>query len=553
MLVFCSLKVRLVDPWMQHTTKQFIKTMINKFFSGRIRLIVALAFFPFFSFAQKANWQNLDLKTDSVFGISTERAYKELLKGKKATPVIVGVLDGGVDITHEDLKSVLWVNKKEKPGNGVDDDKNGYKDDVNGWNFLGSDKGSVEFEALELTRLIRRDMKKFGNVADVSREDEAAYAQFRTMKADYDKQVAEAKESLAGILGFKGVLDRIVTKIGKAEPTAADFEQYQAADAMEIRLKTIMVGALKEDTFKDFYKNQIQKGVDHYEEMLKYNLNLEYDPRPELVGDDYANGREKSYGNNDVKGPDASHGTHVAGIIAADRTNNIGIKGVADKVLIMGVRAVPGGDERDKDVANSIRYAVDNGAKVINMSFGKAYSWDKKLVDEAVKYAMSKDVLLVHAAGNDNKNTDIEVNFPNRNYEGGSTAEAYISVGASGWNDDEDLKADFSNYGKTSVDVFAPGRQINSSIPDGNAYAKFDGTSMAAPVVAGLAATIRSYYPKLTAVQVKEIIMKSVVKVDHPVNVMVNEEPVSMPFSDLCVTGGIVNAYNALKLAATYK
>jgi subtilisin family serine protease len=553
MLVFCSLKIRLVDLWMQHTTKQFIKTMINKFFSGRIRLIVALAFFPFFSFAQKANWQNLDLKTDSVFGISTERAYKELLKGKKATPLIVGVLDGGVDITHEDLKSVLWVNKKEKPGNGVDEDKNGYKDDVNGWNFLGSDKGSVEFEALELTRLIRRDMKKFGNVADVAREDEAAYAQFRTMKADYDKQVAEAKESLAGIQGFKGVLDRIVTKIGKAEPTAADFEQYQAADAMETRLKTIMVGALKEDTFKDFYKNQIQKGVDHYEEMLKYNLNLEYDPRPELVGDDYANGREKSYGNNDVKGPDASHGTHVAGIIAADRTNNIGIKGVADKVLIMGVRAVPGGDERDKDVANSIRYAVDNGAKVINMSFGKAYSWDKKLVDEAVKYAMSKDVLLVHAAGNDNKNTDVEVNFPNRNYEGGGTADAYISVGASGWDDDEELKADFSNYGKTSVDVFAPGRQINSTIPDGNAYAKFDGTSMAAPVVAGLAATIRSYYPKLTAVQVKEIIMKSVVKVDHPVNVMVNEEPVSMSFSDLCVTGGIVNAYNALKLAATYK
>lgn len=219
----------------------------------------------------------------------------------------------------------------------------------------------------------------------------------------------------------------------------------------------------------------------------------------------------------------------------------------------MGVRAVPGGDERDKDVANSIRYAVDNGAKVINMSFGKAYSWDKKLVDDAVKYAMSKDVLLVHAAGNDNKNTDVEKNYPNRNYEDGGTAGAYISVGASSWDDDETLKASFSNYGKTSVDVFAPGRQINSTIPDGNAYAKYDGTSMAAPVVAGLAATIRSYYPKLTALQVKEIIMKSVVKVDHSVTVTVNEEPVSMPFSDLCVTGGIVNAYNALKLAATYK
>ncbi len=527
--------------------------MINKFFSARIRLIVALGLFPFVSFAQKANWQNLDLKTDSVFGISTERAYKELLKGKKATPVIVGVLDGGVDITHEDLKSVLWVNKKEKPGNGIDDDKNGYKDDVNGWNFLGSAKGSIEFETLELTRLLRRDMKKFENVTTVAKEDEAAFVAYKKMKADYDKQFAEAKDDLAGIEGFKFVLNRVVTKIGKAEPTAADFEQYKAADEMEGRLKNVMANALKEDTYKNFYKNQIQKGIDHYEETLKYNLNLEFDPRPELVGDDYANGREKSYGNNDVKGPDASHGTHVAGIIAADRTNNIGIKGVADKVLIMGVRAVPGGDERDKDVANSIRYAVDNGAKVINMSFGKAYSWDKQLVDEAVKYAMSKDVLLVHAAGNDNKNTDVEVNFPNRKFLDGGVADAYISVGASGWNNDESLKASFSNYGKTSVDVFAPGEQINSTIPDGNAYAKYDGTSMAAPVVAGLAATIRSYYPKLSAVQVKEIIMKSVVKVDHPVNVMVNEEPVSMPFADLCVTGGVVNAYNALKLAATYK
>jgi subtilisin family serine protease len=540
----------LIKP---HRQEHLIKTMINRFFTGRMRLIVALSFFPFFTFAQKANWQNLDLKTDSVFGISTERAYKELLKGKKATPVIVGVLDGGVDITHEDLKSVLWLNKKEKPGNGIDDDKNGYKDDVNGWNFLGSEKGSVEFETLELTRVLRRDMKKFEHVSQVAKEDEAAYAAYKKAKADFDKQVAEAKESLEGIEGFKFVLNSVVKKIGKAAPTAADFEQYKAENEMETRLKAVMVNALKEDTYKDFYENQIQKGVDHYDEMLKYNLNLEYDPRPELVGDDYANGREKIYGNNDVKGPDASHGTHVAGIVAADRNNNIGIKGVSDKALIMGVRAVPGGDERDKDVANSIRYAVDNGAKVINMSFGKAYSWDKELVDEAVKYAMSKDVLLVHAAGNDNKNTDVEVNYPNRNYLSGGVAGAYLSVGASTPTNDESLKASFSNYGKTSVDVFAPGYQINSTIPDGNAYAKFNGTSMAAPVVAGLAATIRSYYPKLTALQVKEIIMKSVEKVNHPVTVMVNEEPVSMPFSDLCVSGGIVNAYNALKLAETYK
>lgn len=531
----------------------FRKTMNRNNFSGKIKAVIILLFFPFLSFAQKANWQNLDLKTDSAFGISTERAYKELLKGKKPTPVVVAVIDGGVDVNHEDLKRVLWNNKAEKAGNGIDDDKNGYKDDLLGWNFLGSDKGSVEFEALELTRIIRRDQKKFSNVADVAREDEAALLEYRKLRSEYDKKVAEAKENLANMEGFKYVLNHMVSKIGKAEPTAADFQQYKPENEMESRMQGIMADILKDQSYKDFYADEIVKGIEHYSDELKYNLNLDYDPRPTLVGDDINNGREKIYGNADVKGPDASHGTHVAGIIAADRTNNIGIKGVADAALIMGVRAVPTGDERDKDVANAIRYAVDNGAKVINMSFGKAYSWDKQLVDDAVKYAMSKDVLIVQAAGNDNEDIDSAKNFPDRRYLSGGAAEAYIVVGASGWNDDETLKASFSNYGKTTVDVFAPGEKINSSVPDNNAYEKNSGTSMASPVVAGLATLIRSYYPKLKATQVKDIIMKSVVKVNHPVNLMINEEPVSKAFSDLCVSGGIVNAYEALKLAAQYK
>jgi subtilisin family serine protease len=527
--------------------------MNNKFFFGKVRTILILLFFPLLTFAQKANWQNLDLKTDTAFGISTERAYKELLKGKKPTPVIVGVLDGGVDVAHEDLKRIIWNNSDEKAGNGIDDDKNGYKDDVFGWNFLGSAKGSIEFENLELTRILRRDQKKFSNVTDITKEDEAAYSEYRALKAEFDKQVREAKEAVANIEGIKYVLTRMVSKMGKANPTSADFQQYKAENEMEERMKGFIADILKDDNYKNFYENELIKGLDHYNEQLKYNLNLDYDPRAELVGDDYANGREKLYGNSDVKGPDASHGTHVAGIIAADRTNTLGVKGVADKVLIMSVRAVPTGDERDKDVANSIRYAVDNGAKVLNMSFGKAYSWDKQLVDEAIKYAMSKDVLIVQAAGNDNENIDVKKNFPDRRYLSGGAAEAYLVVGASGWDDNESLKASFSNFGKTTVDVFAPGVKINSTVPDSTKYAKFDGTSMASPVVAGLAALIRSYYPKLTALQVKEIIMKSVVKVNHPVNVMVDEAPVSMPFADLCVSGGIVNAYEALKLAAQYK
>jgi subtilisin family serine protease len=517
-----------------------------------LALVAAL---PLLSSAQqKANWQNLDLKTDTTFGISTEKAYKELLKGKKSTPVIVAVLDGGVDLNHEDLKRVIWSNKKEVAGNGLDDDKNGYVDDVHGWNFLGGKNGSVEFETLELTRLVRRDNARFAGVtaSTVVGKDKADYEAFVNNRTELEKQLGTAKSDLEGITGFKHYLDLVVKKIGKENPTAADFTAFKATTKQEEGIKAAVLGILSEMDFKTFYETQIEAGVKQLTGQVKYNLNIDYDPRS-IVGDNPNDSKERFYGNNDIKGPDALHGSHVSGIIGADRTNTIGIKGVADNVIIIGVRNTPNGDERDKDVANAIRYAADNGAKVLNMSFGKSYSWDKKVVDEAVKYAVSKDVLLVHAAGNDNNDVDVENNFPTAKYLDGSIASSWLTVGASGPKDDETLKAAFSNYGKTTVDVFAPGVRILSTVPDNNKYIEEDGTSMAAPVVTGLAALIRSYYPKLTAVQVKDIIMKSVVKVNHNVSTMKGADTVSIPFADLCVSGGIVNTYNALKLAATYK
>ena len=512
-----------------------------------------LAAVPFLSMAQKPNWQNLDLKADSTFGISTERAYNELLKGKKSKSVIVAVLDGGVDSNHEDLKSIIWVNKKEKAGNGKDDDKNGYIDDIHGWNFLGSAKGSVNHETLELTRLVRRDNAKFGNsdATSVKANDLTAFEAYQKNKAELEKELAEAKDGLMRYGSIKTAIDDVVKKIGKENPTIADFQSFVPVTDMEKNIQRIMVQQLKNATFKEFYDGQVLPGFEHFKSQVEYNLNLDYDPRS-IVGDDPENTKERFYGNNDVAGPDARHGSHVSGIIAAVRTNDLGIKGVADNVEILAVRNTPNGDERDKDVANAIRYAADNGAKVINMSFGKSYSWNKTIVDEAVKYAVSKDVLLIHAAGNDNKDLEVEQNFPNPQYADGGVAASWITVGASGWLNDETIKANFSNYGKTTVDVFAPGVKINSTVP-GSKYENLDGTSMAAPVVAGLAGLIRSYYPKLTAVQVKDIILKSVVKVDQVVKVQQGETTKDIPFSDLCVTGGIVNAYNALKLAAEYK
>ncbi len=528
--------------------------MNNKNIFNQLFLLSLSITLPFFAAAQKPNWQNLDLKTDTTFGISTEKAYKELLKGKKSTPVLVAVLDGGVDINHEDLNSIIWINTKEIAGNKKDDDKNGYIDDINGWNFLGGPTGSIEFETLELTRLVHRDNARFANVTatTVAQADKLAFETYLKNRAELEQNLGTAKSNLAGITGFKNALDAVVKKIGKENPTKADFDNFKPQGQMEVGIKNAILENISDEMdFKTFYSSQINEGLKYYYGQVNYNYNVDYNPRA-IVGDDPNNSKQRFYGNNDVKGPDATHGTHVAGIIAANRKNQLGIMGVADNVMVIGVRSTPNGDERDKDVANSIRYAVDNGAKVINMSFGKSKSWDKAIVDEAVKYAVSKDVLIVHAAGNDNKNIDSTTNFPSRKYLDGTLASSWITVGASGHLDNETLKAAFSNFGKTEVDVFAPGVNINSTVPD-NKYKLENGTSMAAPVVAGLAALIRSYYPKLTALQVKTIIMQSVVKINHNVTYLKGAEPVSVPFSNLCVSGGIVNTYNALKLAAIYK
>ncbi len=492
--------------------------------------------------AQTPNWQNKDLQADTVFGISTEKAYSTIINPKKARTVLVAVIDGGVDTAHEDLKSVIWVNPREV-FNGKDDDHNGYADDVHGWDFIGGPLGDIHYETLELTRLIRKEHAQYDNLPDSLIPE-----QYRKMKKDYDKQLARAKAGEDRLTKFKDMVDSMVQKIGKENPTREDFNNYQAVNDREKNIKLIMMSQLQRNPDFSAFKKEIAGGLEHFKTLVDYHLNLNYDPRS-IVGDNVQDSVQRNYGNDDVTGPDANHGTHVSGIIGAVRDNNIGVKGIADKVEIMAVRVVPDGDERDKDVANGIRYAADNGARVINMSFGKAYSQCKSVVDDAVKYAMSKDVLIVHAAGNEGENLDSNSNFPNRHYVDGGEAGAWIEVGASGEKNDSNLVASFSNYGKTSVDVFAPGVRIYSST-QGNHYDYYSGTSMASPVVAGEAALIREYFPKLTAMQVKDLIMRSVVKVNHPVYVKDGSGKKKLvPFTDVCISGGIVNVYNALQLA----
>lgn len=519
---------------------------------------LALGILPTLGFSQDktpppANWYNLDFQKDGYMGISTEKA-QELLKGRKASPVVVAVLDGGVDIQHEDLKDVLWTNPKEIPGNGKDDDGNGYIDDVHGWNFIGGKDGkNVDQDNLEVTRLIRIYEPKYISVlptTPLSEKERREFVAYQKMITDYTSKMEEASFGKLNYGKLKEEVDAVVKKIGK-EPkdiNKADLDAFQPEGDRQKMAIRIAKKELDTGTFEKFYTD-ISDAVKYFTDQADFHLNKEFDPRA-IVGDDYENANERNYGNPDVKGPDAEHGTHVAGIIGAKRNNNLGVNGVADNVQIMAVRLVPNGDERDKDVANGIRYAVDNGARVINMSFGKGYAYNKKAVDEAVKYAESKDVLLVHAAGNDSQDNDIEKNFPTKYFTDSvdavvGEAKNWITVGATGLKQDADLLADFSNYGYRSVDVFAPGVKINSTIPESK-YKENQGTSMAAPVVAGLAAMIRAYYPSLTAEQVKEVIMKSVTKVDQKVKVKKDGATKRVYLDEISVSGGIVNAYNAI-------
>ncbi len=518
-----------------------------------------LVLFYFQILAQKAapqNWFNLDYKKDKVYGVSTEKAYTELLKNKVSAPVIVAVIDGGTDINHEDLKAVIWANAKET-NDGKDDDNNGYIDDINGWSFIGGATEDVKEDNLEITRLYAQYKKSFERLDTSKGFSDAAfekdYRYYLKLKAAYMQGSGQFKEYQNMFNNIIDGLKNVKNYYKKDTLTIEELNAYNAQYQNDIMAKSALLAALKRSNKKQliFTKTfaSIYESKEEVDKFIDYNYNLSFDPRYK-VGDNYLNTNEKFYGCNRVVGPKADHGTHVAGIIAAMRNNQIGINGVANNVQIMVLRVVPDGDERDKDVANAIRYASDNGAKIINMSFGKAFTSDKKAVDEAVKYAASKDVLLIHAAGNDAKNIDIEDNFPTAEMSDGSVAQNWIEVGASSWKKRKHLTADFSNYGKKRVDVFAPGVDIYSCTPDSK-YASFSGTSMAAPVTSGVAALLKSYYPNLSALQIKNIILESSIKYNKKVWIPNTKNKTKL--ITLCKTGGIVNAYEAIKMAELLK
>jgi len=499
-------------------------------------------------------WPHMDIQKDGVPGMSLDKAY-EFVKGKKATTVIVGIVDSGVDIEHEDLKDVLWTNPKEIAGNGKDDDGNGYIDDMHGWNFLGGDRVLAP-EQLEITRLMAQLKPKYdGKTADQV-ENKKEFDEYTALKADYTKKYQEAAGKKAFYSGlqktFKDANDLLVAKLGKDKFTMEEVSKYAEEPVVKAAMMYLPRVLAGEGTLGDTVK-ELQGAVDYYGSQADIMYNIDFKGR--VTGDNPDDWNDKhGYGNNIVLGggEDELHGTHVAGIVAASRNNGIGMNGVAANVEIMVARAVPDGDEYDKDVAKAIRYVVDNGAKVVNMSFGKAYSPHSDWVYDAMKYAAKHDVLLVKAAGNDGHEIDLAENlhFPTDSPVNGATeiTDNVLTVGAMSRHFDEKLCATFSNYGKTRVDIFAPGLEIYSTVPKDNNYKSIQGTSMASPEVAGVAALVRSYYPKLTAKQVKYIIIHSGIKFNGDVIVPGTKDE-KKPFNDLCVDGRILNAYNALLMA----
>jgi len=510
------------------------------------------------------SWHLQDKATTGFSGVSADKAYAFLKnKNLKSKTVVVAVIDSGIDTLHEDLKAILWTNPKEIPGNGIDDDKNGYIDDVHGWNFIGGKDGrNVKEDSYEAARVYHASKAKFDGKSESDFKG-AELESFRTWKKAEKKVLGGDDGGGADIVILQRLLNNtkkadstLKAALGKEVFTGKELESYGPSDFEVKKAKNALLGLMKANNQVDATNKEFVDGFSDYvngelrKEESKNNAPQPF--RKEIVGDDETNVNDRYYGNNDIMASTPFHGTHCSGIIAGIRDNGMGIDGIADNVRIMMVRAVPDGDEHDKDIANAIRYAVDNGAQIISMSFGKDFSPEKKWVDDAFRYAESKNVLLVHAAGNDAKDVDTEDNFPNPVYQDGKgRASNVITVGASGDATNGGLTASFSNFGKKEVDVFAPGVQIYSTIPGGNTYGKASGTSMACPLVAGIAALTLEYFPNLSARQLKYVIEKSAQGLGEKVKKPGTDDMVDL--KDLSRTGGLANAYEAVKLASTLK
>lgn len=547
--------------WLQQD-KNFRAPLIATFDSTMLKQsLLAIFTFLFFMAASAQEhprvkgWHLLDPATDGYYGIGLNKAY-ELLKNRKSTTITVAVIDSGIDTLQEDLKPVLWTNPKEIPGNGKDDDGNGYSDDIHGWNFCGAPNGeNLGTNTHEASRVFHKWKTAFEGKREKEIPDSLRFifGQWKRAKSVLDKQYDEYKKTFPDVDNAFNILS-ITSNLLERYTGKASFKKADIA-LIKTRDSTGWAANVWNSTFDrgsdaSITNTAILKDIGDYRNNLLNNKNrmeqLPVDFRGQMVKDRYEDINDSIYGNNNLSGSSGNHGTHVSGIIGAVRNNKIGVDGIMDNVRIMAIRAVPGGDEHDKDVALAIRYAVDNGARVINMSFGKPVSPYKQMVDDAIRYAASKNVLLVHGAGNDGEDLDENIFYPNPVFMDGTSATNMLTIGASADKSLDMMIGNFSNYSKKVVDIFAPGVYINSTIPN-NGYEPYDGTSMASPVAAGVAGLLFSYFPQLTPQQVIDIIMRSGTPVEEEVNLPGSDKKTKL--QQLCKSGKIINAGKAVQLA----
>lgn len=487
------------------------------------------------------DWSYRSLRRDSIPGSSYYDACA-LLANTPGRPVIIGVIDTGIDQTHSQLNKSIWTNLKEKPGNHLDDDKNGYVDDVHGWYWTALSNGTfMTTDLSEAIRVLQGD--SLGNTNPGVAEQARRIYQHESEKLALLKMAvsdtARLKQTLASLATYAGDGAVTLTTL-QGLPTGSDsvqtgvrlltIESYRGRPTNWAQLSARLIG----------FAPRLHAA---YKEMAAYAFNRDY--KPLTNGVRFAG---QSVGPTLSRSEILAHGTYVAGVLTAPLSAGVD-KAEGQYMSIMDLAAAPPtGDERDELLAKAIRYAVDNGASVINISVAKKLSAHRDLVDAALLHALKKDVLVINCAGNDSNDNDVTPYYPVGpvSLSGNVIGDNFIEVGNSSpeWN--EKLPFYSSNYGHSSVDLFAPGVQIRTATP-GQQYATISGTSLSAPLVARVAALIRSHFPNLTACSVKAILMKSVRK---PVFMVLKPGTAQLvAMSDLCSSGGILDAEAAVRLA----
>ncbi len=525
------------------------------------------------------DWFNCSFDQDSVYGAEVNKAYNYLKANKKKAKKrpVVALIGTGMDVEHEDLKQAIWVNPKEKR-NQKDDDKNGLTDDINGWNFIGGKDGQV-MEALtregerEFFRLKDKyadyisDGKKYYKIVNGKRQEVPAPENIKEYKYYRFKVMPESRIGGAyGGLQLSYVIEEYVEKFDKdmkkrfpgKELTVEEFQSCYDPKAEKDSLSEVAFvftaysfSLYNTDKWEPVYQNMGKRSVEtakkSYEEALK---KYGSDHRKEIVGDNPLDINDTHYGNNVLLTSDAATGVMQAGVIAAKRDNGIGSNGIADNAEIMTLRIHPGeGEPYLKDMALAIRYAVSHGADVIVLPEQNAIypEEQKQWITDALKEAEKKGALVIVPVWNSSVDMDKNEFFPNRKMSKEGELTNFMVVASSDKNGNPVLN---TNYGATTLDIYAPGTDIYSSYM-GDTYQKGSGEGMASATVAGVAALVKSYFPQLTGSQIRDILLKSVtsrkgVEVEKGIRVDGTLSQDLFLFEDLCLSGGIVNAYQAI-------